>query len=169
MPPWLMEPRGHSCFRTVGARSSFEPLRGEVRTGGSSYESQPARAGGRHFRANPQGPLNATNQPQHLPPVSSRHPWGYPGLLYRSGAPRPYPDRHGRPEYVLRGLLRQLVGADHLEVLVDEDVVWPVDADVVDLVFAVAQLHDAVDNSPGVGRQRSLRRLVGCRSTDDRP
>src|SRR5271154_3712543 len=66
-------------------------------------------------------------------------------------------------------LHRQLVGADHLEVLVDEDVVRPVDADVVDLVLAVTQLHDPVDDSTRVGRQRSLRRLVGCRSADDRP
>jgi hypothetical protein len=40
-----------------------------------------------------------------------------------------------------------LVGADDLEVLVDEDVVWPVDANVVDLVLAVAQLHDTVDDA----------------------
>jgi hypothetical protein len=32
----------------------------------------------------------------------------------------------------------RLVGADDLEVLVDEDVVGPVDADVVDLVLSVA-------------------------------
>src|SRR5205823_13824940 len=62
----------------------------------------------------------------------------------------------------------QLVGADDLEVLVDEDVVWPVDADVVDLVFAVAQLHNTVDNAPWVGGQRSFSRLIGCRPADDR-
>src|ERR1700686_4500258 len=67
------EPRGHSCLRMFGARSSFEPLRGEVPAGACSLESQLARASGRHLRANTQGPLNATNQPQHLPPVSSRH------------------------------------------------------------------------------------------------
>ncbi len=72
-------------------------------------------------------------------------------------------------EYVLRRLLRQLLGADHLEVLVDEDVMGPVDADVVDLVFAVAQLHNTVDNPARVGGQRSFRRLVRCRSADDRP
>ena len=44
---------------------------------------------------------------------------------------------------------RDLVGADDFEVLVDEDVVWPVDADVVDFVFAVAQLHHAVDDPAG--------------------
>jgi hypothetical protein len=64
--------------------------------------------------------------------------------------------------------LRQLIGADHLEVLVDKDVVWPVDADVVDLVFAVAQLHNTVDDAPRVGRQRSFGCLIGCRSADDR-
>ena len=42
-----------------------------------------------------------------------------------------------------------LLGADDLEVLVDEDVVRPVDTDHVDLVLAVAQLHDAVDDAPG--------------------
>jgi hypothetical protein len=41
-----------------------------------------------------------------------------------------------------------LLGADDLEVLVDEDVVRPGDADVVDLVLAAAQLHP-VDVSPG--------------------
>ena len=42
-------------------------------------------------------------------------------------------------------LFSRLVGADDLEVLVDEDVVGPVDADVVDLVLAVTQLYDTVD------------------------
>jgi hypothetical protein len=42
----------------------------------------------------------------------------------------------------------QLIGADDLEVLVDEDVVGPVDADVVDLVLAVAQLDNTVDDAP---------------------
>jgi hypothetical protein len=42
---------------------------------------------------------------------------------------------------------RRLVGADDREVLVDEDVVRPVDADVVDLVLAVAQLHNTVDDA----------------------
>src|SRR5712692_1634469 len=63
----------------------------------------------------------------------------------------------------------QLIGADDLEVPVDEDVVRPVDADVVDLVLAVAQLHDTVDDAPRVGGQRSFRRLIRCRSADDRP
>jgi hypothetical protein len=62
-----------------------------------------------------------------------------------------------------------LVGADDLVVLVEEDVVRPVDADVVDLVLAIAQLHNTVDDGPRVGGQRSFRRLIGCRSADDRP
>ena len=62
-----------------------------------------------------------------------------------------------------------LVGADDLEVLVDEDVVRPVDADVVDLVLAVAQLDNTVDDASRVGGQRSFRRLIRCRSADDRP
>src|ERR1700691_4343590 len=48
----------------------------------------------------------------------------------------------------------RLVGADDLEVLVDEDVVRPVDADIVDLVLTIAQLHHTVDNSARVGGQR---------------
>ncbi len=55
-----------------------------------------------------------------------------------------------------------LVCADDLEILVDEDVVRPVDADVVNLVLPVAQLHNTVDNAPGVGGQRSFRRTIRC-------
>jgi hypothetical protein len=62
----------------------------------------------------------------------------------------------------------RLVGAEDREGLVDEDVVGPVDADVVDFVLAVAQLHDAVDDSAGVGGQRGFGRFVGGRSADDR-
>ena len=54
-----------------------------------------------------------------------------------------------RWERVSDVLLSRLVGADHLEVLIDEDMMWPVDADVMDLVLAVTQLHDTVDDSPG--------------------
>ena len=43
----------------------------------------------------------------------------------------------------------RLKGADDLEVVADEDVVRPVNADIVHLVFAVTQLHNAVDNAPG--------------------
>jgi hypothetical protein len=59
-------------------------------------------------------------------------------------------------------------GADDLEVLVDEDVVRPVNADVVDLVLAVAQLDNTVDEAPWVGGQRSVRRPIRGRSADDR-
>ena len=44
----------------------------------------------------------------------------------------------------------------------------PVDADVVDLVFAVAQLHNTVDDASLVGGQRSFGRFVRCGSVDDR-
>ena len=44
--------------------------------------------------------------------------------------------------------LWRLIGADDLEVVVDEDVVRPADANVVDLVFAVTQLHNTVDDAP---------------------
>jgi hypothetical protein len=46
---------------------------------------------------------------------------------------------HTQLSYVRAVSLGALPGADDLEVLVDEDVVRPVDADVVDLVLAVAQ------------------------------
>jgi hypothetical protein len=70
---------------------------------------------------------------------------------------------------VIASLPWRLVGADDLEVLGDEDVVRPVDADVVDLVLAVAQLHNTIDDAPRVGGQRSFSRLIRCRSADDRP
>src|SRR3981081_4191452 len=69
----------------------------------------------------------------------------------------------------MSALPRRLEGADELEVLADEDVVGPVDADVVGLVLAVAQLYNTVDDAPRVGGQRSFRRLIRCRSADDRP
>jgi hypothetical protein len=62
-----------------------------------------------------------------------------------------------------RVLPLRLLGSDHLEVLVDEDVVRPVDPDHVDVVFAVAELHHTIDNAPRIGSQRGFRRLVGCR------
>src|ERR1700719_2905357 len=61
----------------------------------------------------------------------------------------------------------RLVGADDLEVLVHEDVVRPVDADVVDLVLAVAQLHNAVDDTSRVGRQCGPCGLIRRGSADD--
>jgi hypothetical protein len=51
--------------------------------------------------------------------------------------------------------------------VVDEDVVRPVDADVVDLVSAVTQFHNTVDDAPRVGGQRSFGRLVRFRFADD--
>ena len=62
-----------------------------------------------------------------------------------------------------------LVGADDREVLVDEDVVRPVDADVVNLELTVAELHDTVDDASRVGGKRGFSRLVCRRSADDRP
>ena len=38
--------------------------------------------------------------------------------------------------------------------------VRPVDADVVNLVLAVAQMHNTVDDAPRVGGERSFRRLI---------
>ena len=46
---------------------------------------------------------------------------------------------------------RLVAGADDFEVLVDEDVVRPVDAEAVDLVLAVAEHHDTVDDASRVG------------------
>jgi hypothetical protein len=40
-------------LRTVRARSSFEPLHGEILAGGSSNESHPTDAGGRHYASDP--------------------------------------------------------------------------------------------------------------------
>ena len=47
-----------------------------------------------------------------------------------------------------------------LKFLVDEHVVRPVHTDVMDLVLAVAQLDDTVDDSPRIGGQRSFGRFV---------
>src|SRR5437016_870488 len=63
----------------------------------------------------------------------------------------------------------RLLGANDLEVLVDEDVVRPADADHVDVVLAVAQLHDTVDGASRVGSQGSRLGLVRRWSGDDRP
>jgi hypothetical protein len=111
----------------------------------------------------------------HLIVVFVIVPWR--PLLSRGGEPvrrvSPLQSRSrvwvGDPSRGSRDLVAaQLVGADHFEVLVDEDVVWPIDPDVVNLVFAVAQLHDPVDNSAGVGSQGRLGRLVGGCSAHDR-
>src|ERR1700689_866336 len=60
-----------------------------------------------------------------------------------------------------------VVGADYLEVRVDEDVVGPVDADVVDLVVAVAQFDDPVDGAAGVDGQRGFGGLVRGRAAGE--
>ena len=69
----------------------------------------------------------------------------------------------------MHALLRRLLGADDIEILVDEDVVWPVDSDVVDLVLAVAQLHNTIDHAPWIGCQSSFCRFIRRHSADDRP
>jgi len=56
-----------------------------------------------------------------------------------------------------------------LKFLIDEDVMGPVDADVVDFVLAVAQLHNTVDDSTWIGGERSFGRHIRRRSADDRP
>src|SRR2546421_12068268 len=76
---------------------------------------------------------------------------------------------HSQPMATDWSNLPWLVGADGFEVLVDKDVVRPVDADVVHLVLAVAQLHNTVDDAPRIGGQRGFRCLVRCRAVDDRP
>src|ERR1019366_288097 len=109
------------------------------------------------------GPETATCPPSpRRAALTSSRPWPA-----STAAPTPAGTRaRNQGEMDGRGALP---GADDLEVLVDEDVVRPVDADVVDLVLAVAQLHNTVDDAPPVGGQRSFRRLVRCRSADDRP
>jgi hypothetical protein len=71
----------------------------------------------------------------------------------------------GRRVLPPRGLV---VGADDLEVLVDEDVVGPVDADAVDLVLAAAERHDTVDDAAWVRGQGGFDCLVGGGSADER-
>src|SRR4029077_18244852 len=84
----------------------------------------------------------------------------------RIALPLPHQRESGR---TLVSSVAALIGAEDLEVLADEDVVRPVDADVVDLVLAVAQLHNTVDDTTRVGGQRSGGRLIrGC-SADDSP
>ena len=51
-----------------------------------------------------------------------------------------------------------LVGADHFEVLVDEDVVGPVDADAGDLVLVVAQPHYTIDDPESFMTHRRTQR-----------
>ncbi len=53
------------------------------------------------------------------------------------------------------GLLKweRLKGVDDLEVLVVEHVVWPADADVLDVVIPVAQLYNTVHDGEAFGGQ----------------
>ena len=70
-----------------------------------------------------------------------------------------------------RGSLDELPrseGTDHLEAEALEDMVRPVDPDVVDVVLAVAQLHHSVDDGPRVSGQGGFGRLVRGRAADDR-
>ena len=60
-------------------------------------------------------------------------------------------------------------GTDDLEARALEDVVRPIDADVMDVVLAVAQLRDSVDYGPRVSGERSFGRFVRCCTADDRP
>ena len=99
----------------------------------------------------------------------ARTPDGGEGVVVQ-GLGRQPDRRRSRPAGlgVEHGLRRRLLRADDFEVLIEEDVVRPVDPDVVDVVLAVAQLHDAVDDAPRVSGQRSFGRLIrGC-SADDR-
>src|ERR1700744_2589231 len=70
--------------------------------------------------------------------------------------------------HLVMGPRRLVVGTDNGEVPVDEDVVRPVDAYVVDLVVAVAQLHDTIDDASRIGGQRSFRGLIRNSSGGDR-
>src|ERR1700733_1865831 len=63
---------------------------------------------------------------------------------------------------------RSVVGAHDLVVAGDENVMGPVDADVVDLVLAVAQAHHPVHNPAGVRGQRRFSGPGPRVTTDDR-
>jgi hypothetical protein len=114
-------------------------------------------------------------------PRRSRSLWQLPGLGGRTWSqpvakrsagqrPRPLPRAGGWGGGGQAVWPWRLVGgADDLEVRVDEDVVGPVDADVVDLEVAVAEFHDAVDNATGVVAQRGFGRLVRGRAAGERP
>jgi hypothetical protein len=90
-------------------------------------------------------------------------------IAHRAGGGGDGARSRARLEAGLGPQVGRLVRADDLEARVDEDVVRPVDADVVDLVLAVAQLDHTVNDAPGVGGQRGFGRLVRSRSADDRP
>jgi hypothetical protein len=58
--------------------------------------------------------------------------------------------------------------ADDREALVDEDVLWPVGADDVDVVLAVGQKHYTVYGASRVSGHRSGFGVIRRRSGDDR-
>jgi hypothetical protein len=62
---------------------------------------------------------------------------------------------------------RSVACADYFEVVVDKDVVGPVDADVVDLVVAAAQFHDSIDDAARVGQQGGFGGFVRGGSAED--
>ena len=62
---------------------------------------------------------------------------------------------------------RLVAGADNLEVLVEENMVRPVDAYVVDLVVAVAQFYDSIDDAARIGGQRGFGCFICHRSGGD--
>jgi hypothetical protein len=100
-------------------------------------------------------PIEPTSDEQ-LPPLPA-------ALAEAASADRQTADRFVPPRV---GILR-LIGADDLEVLVDEDVVGPVDADVVDLILAVAQPHNTIDDAARVGRQSGFCGPICRGSADD--
>ena len=62
----------------------------------------------------------------------------------------------------------RLVSSDDFQVLIDKDVVRPADTDAMNLVLALAHLHNTVDDATRVGGQRSFSRRICVRSADDR-
>jgi hypothetical protein len=51
----------------------------------------------------------------------------------------------------------------------DEDVVRPIYGDIVNLIVAVTEFHDAVNDAPRIVSRRNVGRLVRFRSANDRP
>src|SRR5665213_2012929 len=62
---------------------------------------------------------------------------------------------------------RHLRGANGCEARGDEYVMRPIHADVMDVVLAVAQQRDTVDDGTRIGGKRSLGRLARRGSADD--
>jgi hypothetical protein len=140
---------GTHRHKTAGTRTSGDNERpvqhASVTSRRSSIAAATSHAGERRSAGQPSGPAALTNR--RIPP-------SWPPNSCCSSAASSGPC--------------ELFGADDLEVLADEDVVRPVNADVVDVVLAVAQLHDTVHDAAWVGSERGFGRPVGCRSADDR-